>query len=1314
MDMYYGGYLQPGHLSCLYKNNGNETFTKQVSSNFLQLGFSSASWSDFDNDGYLDLAVIGTPSSGSLVVIYRNNGDGTFSTYGSAALTSMHDGSITWGDYNNDGFSDLFMNGGWPENVKLYKNINGVFSEEPTTIPGTAYSSSAWGDFDNDGKLDLIISGMLTGGAGKVTQVYKNNTLQQNTQPAAPSGLTALVTGSQVSLSWNKALDAETPQAALSYNIRIGTTPGGVDVFSPMSNPANGYRKIPQLGNTSLDTAWTVKNLTARKYYWSVQAIDNGFLGSAFAMEDSFEVFTPDPPTLISPANASVNVSSKPTFTWRTALNASSYTLQFSPEPGFTSPNMIEVATLADTVFTAIHSIFYDTTYYWRVCAVNAYGDGYWSPVWNFNTRELLTKNYTSIPGTAYGSIDWGDFDNDGDKDLLLTGYDLSNIITKIYRNDGNDVFTDVNAGITGVFYSAAVWGDYNNDGFLDFLLTGGTAMDAQEKPINGISLLYKNNQDGSFSPIAIDTVGVYYSTASFVDYDNDGDLDVFFSGKHNSIFVSRLLRNDGNDVFTVVSTNIPALAYASSAWGDFDNDGDMDLLFNGASTEDFQGNPASPVSKIFRNDGNGVFADINANLISAGAGSVGWGDYDNDGDIDVIVNGANIIGFNYNFYTRVYSNNGNGTFSYINYGMQGLFGGSARWADMENDGDLDVSINGAFISGTTMVLMAATYRNDANTSLTMKNLMATYNGTNAWCDYDNDGDLDLFLTGIYTDVNYPFYFYKNNGVGNGLPTVPQNLVATQSGIDVELSWNASVDAETPAASLSYNVRIGSQPSESDIMTASSDPASGYHRLAAAGNVQHNTLFPLRKLPIGTYYWSVQSIDNMWAGSAFATEQSFDILPVADFIARDTICSGLTDTITYQGNALPTATYSWFFDNASVLSGSGQGPYVIRWNNSGHKNIKLYVSQNGYNSDTLTRDVVVFPSPDVQLADDMIVCPGTALTLEAAAAGSNWPFVFTWHNGNQNAVIDVLVTADTAFFVSIIDSVGCMASDTISVVVLQMDAPSICLVTVDSATQRNMIVWQKPDTMVIEGFNVYKETASNVYDFLAYVPYANPAVFVDNQSNPEIHSNRYKIATVDSCGNTTPLSPYHETINLTVSQGVPATTMVLQWNTYKDESNDFIPPRYFIYRGSSPSEFNLLDSVSGSVTSYNDMNVYSLYYYVIGIQKNEACNLDGIIRSLSNQKDNSNLIGSVTHNGSNTEAFRIFPNPFNETTTIQFYNPLSLPYTLVLTDATGRRVQEMQNITGSEIIIKREGMEAGVYFLEISGERIFRGKLVVE
>ena len=126
--------------------------------------------------------------------------------------------------------------------------------------------------------------------AGAASQILRNAGPVSNTVGPAPTGLRAAINGSTVQFSWNAGSDAETPAAGLTYNLRVGTTPGGSDVLSPNSDPVTGFRRLPQFGNAWERLSTTLTNLTNGFYYWSVQSVDTGLAGSPFAPEQKLAV----------------------------------------------------------------------------------------------------------------------------------------------------------------------------------------------------------------------------------------------------------------------------------------------------------------------------------------------------------------------------------------------------------------------------------------------------------------------------------------------------------------------------------------------------------------------------------------------------------------------------------------------------------------------------------------------------------------------------------------------------------------------------------------------------------------------------------------------------------------------------------------------------------------------------------------------------------------------------------------------------------------------------------------------------------------
>ncbi len=314
-----------------------------------------------------------------------------------------------------------------------------------------------------------------------------------------------------------------------------------------------------------------------------------------------------------------------------------------------------------------------------------------------------------------------------------------------------------------------AAWGDYDNDGRLD-LLVAGKANDG-----TGATTLYHQKADGIFEDSGIAFAGVSWPAVAWGDYDRDGYLDILLAGATGSATcATKLYHNDGSGGFVeVVGAGLPGLCWPALAWGDYDNDGDLDILASG----DPDGNPATAgITRIYRNDG-GTFTDIGATLAGVIDGSVAWGDYNGDNRLDIVLTGTS----GGTGVAKVYRNNGDGSFTDIEASLTAVQQGDAAWGDYDADGDLDILLAGLNGDGNDVAMV---YNQVATGNFQLRcNLVGTHLGSAAWGDYDSDGDLDILLAGL-SGSTYMTTICHNAGsdtfspVDMGLPGVAYGCAA--------------------------------------------------------------------------------------------------------------------------------------------------------------------------------------------------------------------------------------------------------------------------------------------------------------------------------------------------------------------------------------------------------------------------------------------------------------------------------------------------------------------------------------------------------
>ncbi len=360
--------------------------------------------------------------------------------------------------------------------------------------------------------------------------------------------------------------------------------------------------------------------------------------------------------------------------------------------------------------------------------------------------------------------------------------------------------------------------------------------------------------------------------------------------------------------------------------------------------------------------------------------------------------------------------------------------------------------------------------------------------------------------------------------------------------------------------------------------------------------------------------------------------------------------------------------------------------------------------------------------PELDLGEDAAYCSGDDVTLDA----SDQYDTYDWNTEGAESSIDVTETGDYFVTVSKNNSV-CIESDTVHVQVVEpYQDEEICLITVDMGTGNNIIVWEKTPDMNIVAYNIYRQTTvAGEYELLETKPYEDLSIYMDDEADPEVRQWVYKITAVDTCNNESDIkvSPYHRPLFLEYNGADDGVN--LRWEPYVVEGAEMEFLTYEIYRGSDSSTLAILDEISGDLKVYKDKDpnalTYKYFYRVAGVKSNpcypsadKKADSTPYSHSMSNIEDNRLQVVEGVNNLKSAGTINIYPNPFNETTTLQFTNPNHSEYRLAVRDLSGKVVYMSGIITGEEIVLNREGLTAGYYLVELIGESIYRGKVVVE
>ena len=1110
-------------------------------------------------------------------------------------------------------------------------------------------------DIDNDGKIEVWSS------HEDYDYRYFPATIAEvasavNTAPIAPQKPTLIYSNGILLINWGDGSDAETATSDLTYALRVGTTPGGDDILRAHAN-ADGSRRNFLDGNMGkyhsykLDLSQRVPSVV----YVSVQTIDAQHKGSAWSEEASVEH------TAIS---AEFRLDRKEFGRGETIVATAyelpeGYTHRWQAEDGecVGDGHTVEIVFNATGTKTIIHTVTAtDGTSVSAVESVNV-------------MPNYATTIETSIPyelqyaynekGANYGANinrTLADYNMDGYWDLIgseaITYGDYEDVISK---GEADYAFTRA-SGIwnTGLDIGTAIWYDWDHNGAADVIFQTTTYDSGKEEcfylPHNGTNNLQAKKSDTNLDALNINGGRPHFSPhvtypaydnhkdvyQYFVDFTHDGYYDIFaidYDAQYNedthvSTYSNQIgylysHQSDGSyqkqeitgefddDVErTIILDFNPHYKYSK----DINRDGFTDVCVLHNNNGGYEGNLPYEELTVMINKGNYEFEQLIIPFEQKIAYSVFSStdlnnprleDMNNDGYLDIVAARAD-----YAIY--IMWNEKNERFSapeVLPLGELDGFYSSKDWCveDVDNNGYLDVvsmqqdKSAGDDVYGTYIHYFGAD-------GVVQQGFVETYTLDKGGLSYVFKLPNHQWTIAHYYSKKYSMNYSKLQGTTNERPSAPDGVRAVQTEDGLLIEWGDAKDDFTPAVQMQYNLSVKTKGasgagayiiSPQNACNSNAAPMRNYDYICA-----NQYLVPLSVLPVGEYEIQVQAIDMQGDWSEFSAPITVTVQRENVIDAPTAVCVGNTAKFVYMG--MPSsATPTWDFDGAEILSGSGYGPYELVWNSVGTKTVTLTIDDN-----TESRMIYVEANEaNVELPSTMIV--GMPMTISIPTGmTAEWYMKYvdeTDYMPMNSFNKEIKIENNTITFLSeenkevdialvLTNASGCetrieQRANTVSA----EEMPKIWYVSAN-AEGKNVIYWQNSSAKFSQ-VRILKET--NRYNQFVEIGIAEIAdgEYTDMSSSAETKSERYMIQPViDNVE--LPIANVHQTTHLTINRGLNDQTWNLIWNRYEGAEVE----SYLVFRGSSTDNMGEhIATLSGSNTSYTDITPdASAPYYEIG------------------------------------------------------------------------------------------------------------------
>lgn len=412
-------------------------------------------------------------------------------------------------------------------------------------------------------------------------------------------------------------------------------------------------------------------------------------------------------------------------------------------------------------------------------------------------------------------------------------------------------------------------------------------------------------------------------------------------------------------------------------------------------------------------------------------------------------------------------------------------------------------------------------------------------------------------------------------------------------------------------------------------------------------------------------------------------------------------------------------------DNDGIIEASANGnsaPYTFVWSHDGSTNSTLYnVGLGVYEVNVIdSKGCVVTevttvdenngnggPAIALNSISDLD-CGGTGSTIDISTYITMGTPTYSWSTGATTE--DITVTSEGTYTVTVTDGLGCKAIEVYEVEHAAPPTVPICMVSVDSTWAVNEVIWEKPVSTSIDHFNIYRESSqAGLYYHVGTVDYDSLSVYTDYVANPQIQSWRYKISSVDDCGQESQKSDAHKTIHLNQNLGLGGTVNLI-WDDYEG----FGYSTFNVLRYTQTAGYVNLASIASTNHSYTDIaapTADSTLFYIITLDLVDPCTAtraqnNNTVRS--NRSERAMFPITVQELPQNFSNSHIYPNPATQTLTVEFEVNAPGDYTIAITDALGQQV--MTNECGQvDHFYKKDlsigGLDRGIYFVTIRSEK---------